>query len=239
MEELNIKLFLDIGEFPRGSGDGAGDGTSDGTGYGYGHGYGFDYGCGIGHGYGSDYSNGDAYGKGTGYGKGAGHGYESGDGYGYGSQIKSINGAVVYQIDDIATLIDSVHGNHAKGRILNSDLNTTPCYIAKCGNFFAHGKTLKDAFADARKKYEKSLPLEERITTFNAKFPDNNNPISGRELFEWHHILTGSCRLGREQFCQERELDINNTYTVKEFISITENAYRCDIIKQLKESRGI
>lgn len=241
MEELNIKLFLDIGEFPRGSGDGAGDGTSDGTGYGYGHGYGFDYGCGIGHGYGSDYSNGDAYGKGTGYGKGAGHGYESGDGYGYGygSQIKSINGKAVYQINDIATIIESVHENYAMGRILNSDLTTTPCFIAKCGNFFAHGKTLKDAFADARKKYEKSLPLEERIIAFNVKYPDNDKPISGRELFEWHHILTGSYRLGREQFCRERGLDINNTYTVKEFISITENAYGCGVIKQLKESRSI
>ena len=245
MEKLSIEQFLNIGEFTQGSGDGAGDGISDGTGYGLGHSYGSDYGHGFGYGYGSGYSNGDAYGKGTGYGKGAGHGYESGDGhgdgcgYGNGSQIKSINGKAVYQINDIATIIDSVHFNYAKGYTLNSDLTTTPCFIAKCGNFFAHGKTLKDAFADARKKYEKSLPLEERIIAFNVKYPDNDKPISGRELFEWHHILTGSYRLGREQFCRERGLDINNTYTVKEFISITENAYGCGVIKQLKESRSI
>lgn len=237
MEKLSIEQFLNIGAFTQGSGDGAGDGTSDGTGYGYGHGYGFDYGCGIGHGYGSDYSNGDAYGKGTGYGKGAGHGYESGDGHGYGyrSQIKSINGKAVYQINDIATIIDSVHFNYAKGYILNSNLTTTPCFIAKCGNFFAHGKTLKEAFADARKKYERNAPLEERIKLFNAKFPENDKPVAGRDLFEWHHILSG----GREQFCKEKGLDIDAEYTVREFISLTENAYGGDTIKQLKESRGI
>lgn len=241
MEKLSIEQFLNIGEFTQGSGDGAGDGTSDGTGYGYGHSYGSDYGHGFGYGYGSDYSNGDAYGKGTGYGKGAGHGYESGDGHGdgYGSQIKSINGKAVYQINDIATIIESVHENYVMGSILNSDLTTTPCFIAKCGNFFAHGKTLKEAFADARKKYEENLPLEECIARFNAQFPENDKPVVGRDLFEWHHIFTGFCLMGREQSCKEHNLSFDKQYTVREFISLTENAYGGDIIKQLKESRGI
>ena len=45
--------------------------------------------------------------------------------------------------------------------------------------------------------------------------------------------------MGREQFCKEKGLDIDAEYTVREFISLTENAYGGDTIKQLKESRGI
>ena len=188
-----------------------------------------------------EFSFGYGYDSGYGYGNGYGNGYGDGDGNGYGngSQIKSINGLRVYQVDSVATIIYNVHGNYAVGGILNSDLTITPCYIAKCGNFFAHGKTLREAFADTREKYESNAPLEDRISNFNAKFPDNDKPVSGRELFSWHHILTGSCRMGREQFCIDKGLDIDAEYTVRQFIRITEHAYGMNVIKQLKESRGI
>ena len=172
---------------------------------------------------------------------GSGYGYGSGDGYGYGDgrEIQSINGQPVYIIDGFQTLIDTVFGNFAKGKILHNDLTTTQCYIAKCGNYFAHGESLKKALADAREKYEEKAPLKERIKRFNESFPDNDTLISGEALFEWHHILTGSCLFGRQQFCNERGLSLKDRYTVNEFISITENAYGSSIIKQLKESRDL
>ena len=168
---------------------------------------------------------------------GSGSGYGSGYGSGSGDGIEKINGDTVYKIDSIQTLIDNVHGNYAKGRILNIDLTTTECFIAKCGNYFAHGKTLPKARSDAHEKYEENLPLEERIKSFNQKFTSDTELISGKELFSWHHILTGSCLLGRQNFCKDHGLDINSKYTVKQFIELTENAYGSDIIRKLKESR--
>ena len=236
MEEVDkIMAFLQVDEFPSGSGSG------DGSGYGYGYGSGDGDGSGSGSGYGYGSGSGSGYGYGYGYGSGSGDGSGSGYGYGYGygSKIKSIDDQKVFDIDGVPTIVSQVAGQYAKGFILNGDLTRTPCYIAKCGNFFAHGETLKDAFRDAREKYEENAPLEERIARFNALFPDNDKPVSGRELFSWHHILTGSCLMGREQFCRERGLDIDAEYTVAEFIRLTEHAYGSDAIKKLKESRGI
>ena len=218
MEKVDkIKAFLQVDEFPSGSGDGYGYGDGSGSGDGYGYGDGDGSGSGSGDGYGSD----------------------SGDGSGSGREIQSINGQPVYIIDGFQTLIDTVFGNFAKGKILHDDLTTTQCYIAKCGNYFAHGESLKKALADAREKYEEKAPLKERIKRFNESFPDNDTLISGETLFKWHHILTGSCLFGRQQFCNERGLSLNDRYTVNEFISITENAYGSSIIKQLKESRDL
>ena len=169
------------------------------------------------------------YGDGDGY----GDGYGSGDGDG----IEKINGDTVYKIDSIQTLIDNVHGNYAKGRILNRDLTTTECFIAKCGNYFAHGKTLPKARSDAQEKYEEYSPLEERIKSFNQNFPSDTELISGKELFSWHHILTGSCLFGRQNFCKDHGLDIDSKYTVKQFIELTENAYGSNVIIKLKGSR--
>lgn len=218
--------------------------------------------CGYGNGYGNDYGSGDVYsysnagGNGSGYGSGGGYSYGNGNGSGYGDcygdsygdgcgfgnydrDIESLNGQHVYIIDETQTIITQVIGLYAKGFILGKDLTQKPCYIAKCGNSFAHGETLKDAFRDAREKYEEHAPLEERIASFNTFFPENDKPVSGRVLFSWHHILTGSCLMGRENFCREHGLEIDAEYTIREFIRLTEHAYGKDAIKQLKESRDI
>ena len=226
MEKIKdkIKQFLSIS-----SGYGYGSGYGSGSGYGYGSGYGSSYGSGSGYGYG----DGSGYGYGDGY--GSGYGYGSGDGSGDG--VKKFNGDTVYIIDSLQTIIKSVHDNYAKGLILNSDLTLTPCFIAKEGNFFAHGKTLKEAMQDAHGKYMQSVPVEERIAEFNRKYPDRNKKVDAAELFQWHNILTGSCRMGREQFCKEHGLDYKNgKYTVNEFIELTKDAYGSEIIKQLRDS---
>ena len=228
--------FLRVDEYPNGYGNGNGDGSGSGSGYGYGDGNG--YGDGDGYGYGDGSGYGYGYGSGSGYGYGDGNGYGDGDGDGNGRNIEAINGMVVHRIDGVPTLIDSVHSNYANGRILNSDLTTRPCYIAKCGNYFAHGDTLKEAFHYAAEKYERNMPLEYRIAKFNETYPDREKKIPAKELFSWHHVLTGSCLAGRKHFCEEHGLDYENgEYSVNEFISLTRNAYNGSVIRQLEESK--
>ena len=185
-----------------------------------------------GYGYGDGYGDGYGYGYGSGSGVGVGVGY--GDGYG---EIKRYNGQDVYSIDGVLTLIDAVHGNYARGRIIQGDLTTRDCFIAKKGNYFAHGDTLKEAFDDVNDKFRANLPIEERIALFNAEFPDRETPVSARRLFEWHHILTGSCLAGRMAFCSDKGINLDGMYSVNDFIKIVEGAYGWDIVKQLKNKQ--
>ena len=185
-----------------------------------------------GYGYGDGYGDGYGYGSGSGVGVGVGVGY--GDGYG---EIKRYNGQDVYSIDGVLTLIDAVHGNYARGRIIQGDLTTRDCFIAKKGNYFAHGDTLKEAFDDVNDKFRANLPIEERIALFNAEFPDRETPVSARRLFEWHHILTGSCLAGRMAFCSDKGINLDGMYSVNDFIKIVEGAYGWDIVKQLKNKQ--
>ena len=179
--------------------------------------------------------SGSGYSYGDGYGSGDGCSYGYGSGYGYGISI--LNGERVYQIDDVPTLIDSVSGNFAKGRILQNDLTTRPCYIAKVGKYFAHGDTLHEAMADAQEKYNEHSPLTERIADFNREFPNRDVKVDAARLFEWHHVLTGSCLAGRKAFCEGRGLDYENGhYTVNEFIRLTRNAYGGEAIEELERT---
>ena len=178
--------------------DGAGDGSGDGSGSGYSSGYSPGYGYGDGYGSGDGSGDGDGYGYGSGDGSGDGYGCGygsddgSGDGYGYGEKIASISGQKIYDIDGVPTAIYRVKGNIAKGAILQSDLTFTPCFVVKQDVYFAHGDTLHEAMEALRDKLFEDLPEEERIEAFVAEHqPGVEYP--NRDLFDWHHRLTGSC----------------------------------------------
>ena len=225
-----------------GSGDGYGYGDGDGSGYGNGSGsgYGSGDGSGYGYGYGSGSGDGSGYGYGSGYGDGSGDG--SGYGYGYGSgygdgNIKSFNNQKVYIIDSIFTIIDCVKGNFANGKILNADLTTKPCYIAKKENVFAHGNTLKEAVKAVEAKWIDIQPIEQKIANFKEKYQSLKSIAKASDLFNWHHILTGSCEMGRRQFCYEHNIDVTkDKFTISQFIELTINSYNGQIIQQLKEN---
>jgi hypothetical protein len=211
--EDRIKQFLSIG-----SGSGSGDGSGYGSGSGYGDGDGYGYGSGSGSGYG----DGSGYGSGYGYGDGCGDG------------IKSINGNSIYVVDNIPTIITNVKGNIAKGFILQSDLSLTPCFIAKENNQFSHGNTLHEAFESLREKLYDDSTEEERILKFKEHFSDFSKKYSAKDLFIWHHVLTGSCKAGREAFCKDKGIDVDNDrFTVYEFIELTKNSYGGEIIRKL------
>ena len=226
------------------------DGYGGGKGSDYGSDYGYGYGSDYGYGYGSDYSfslvdaNGGGALNGSGYGFGCGRGCGGGDGEGcYGRYDSSddvgiieINGYKAYLIDDVITIITHIKGKYAKGYIVGDDLSFSPCFVAKVGNSFAHGKTLKDAVKDATQKELEKLPEEERIDMFKQEFGGLDSLHKGKKYYDWHHILTGSCTMGRDEFCKTHSVDMDAEYTVRYFLEITKNSYGSEIIKQLIES---
>ena len=162
---------------------------------------------------------------------GYGHGY----GYGSGDGLISFNGQKVYYIDNLATVIDQVRGNLAKGFIVRDDLSTWRCYLVKGNNMFAHGATVKEAEKALQDKIFETMNTDEKINAFLEKFAlDIKYPA--KEYYEWHHKLTGSCEFGRNAFCKNHDIDLENgLYTVQEFIEITRNDYGSSIIEQLAE----
>ena len=96
---------------------------------------------------------------------------------------------------------------------------------------------LREAMADAQAKYNENRPLEERIADFNREFPYRDVKVEAARLFEWHHILTGSCLAGRKAFCEEHGLDYEHGhYTVNELISLTREAYGGEAIQELERT---
>ena len=220
-----------IGDWGNGNGDGLikCDGYGDGYGVGSGdsEGYGFSsnsfsvdsdfgYGCGFGS---------------AGYGRRDGSGDDSA-GCEYGG-IKALNGNIVDYIDYVPSIITQVHGNIACGYIVKEDLTLESCFIAKAGNSFAHGKTLKDAVADAEAKETERLPVEKRIEKFIEVFGSLDSEHTGKEFYDWHHILTGSCKMGRDEFCRSHSIDLAQKYSVRYFLDITKDSYGSDVIKMI------
>lgn len=226
MEGIKIEEFISSGYgYGYGSGPGYGAGSGDGDGSGYGDGYGAGYG----------YGYGDGYGDGYGYGSGDGSGYVTGRGARY---IKGIYGNQIYIIDGVPTIIQHIHGNYAKGAIVNADLTTSHCFIAKQDGIFAHGETLSEAVRALRDKLFMLIPEEERINAFVVEHAGMKAyPVM--DFFEWHGKLTGSCEMGRRDFAKRHQIDLNGEMTVEEFIRLTENDYGGEIIKKLKPLYGM
>ena len=234
METIKIKEFLDARSgYGDGSGSGSGDGygsgygSGDGSGYGDGYGYGDGDGYGSGSGYGFGYGSGYVSGFGYGSGYGSGSGYGDGDGYG----IKKYDGEDVHMIDGVQTIITSVHGDIAKGFILQGDLTLMPCFIAKVDGCFAHGETVRQAVTDARDKAFEDMPQEERITAFlDAIKPNTEYPVM--TLYDWHHRLTGSCEAGRKAFAKDHGIDLSADMTREAFFELTKDAYGGSVIRK-------
>ena len=231
MLEEKIREFSDISN---GSCTGASAGKGDAIGRGFGGGYGI---CNNEH-IGTD---GVCAGVDVGGGYGCGSGSPDGNGYGSGDNIgvKEINGNIVYIIDDIHTIITSVRNNIAKGFIVRNDLQFEPCYVVKENNEFAHGDTLKDAFMSLHEKLYDDSTEEERIEAFKKQFPEYDIKYNNRDLFVYHHVLTGSCRMGREAFVSNKGLSLDGKTSVREFVKLTQDAYGGYIIKKLPEAYGI
>lgn len=150
--------------------------------------------------------------------------------------MKNFCGNVVYLIDNVPTLIDHVHRNIARGRILNADLSLTPCYIAKGNSYFAHGETVQDAMNALEEKILDNMPAEEKIQEFMKKFQPFT-VYAAKEFYHWHHTLTGSCEMGRKEFAKDHEIDIeNDQMTPEKFMDLTKDAFGGSVIRKLMEA---
>lgn len=220
-----ITAFLDVS---RGYGCGGGSiYISFGDGSGSGDGSVSDYGVGSV----SRGRSGFGSGAGSGYGVGSGHG--SGIGSGVYGCTKSVNGETVHMIDSVQTIIRAVHGNIARGAVLNLDLTMEPCYVAKQGNLFAHGRTLHEAMEALRDKLFDDMPEDDRIEAFLEE-TDQSRKYPTQYFYDWHHRLTGSCDMGRRQFAREHSIDLaNGTMTLDEFLEMTKAAYGGDVIRKV------
>ena len=208
--EKDIERFLAVSS---GSGSGSGDGDGSGSGSGSG------YGSGDGSGYGSGYGSGDGYGDGDGYG------------------IREFNGRKVYNIDNVPTLIYAVKGDAARGAVLLKDMTLRDCWIAKRGNLFAHGDTLHEAVEAVEAKWMENSPLDERIAEFAKTHPSLDEPYG--DLFDWHHILTGSCEFGRRQWCEEHGYKPTDSITLRMFLTETVGNYGGDVIRLVAKEYGL
>ena len=194
-------------------------------------------GSGSGEGEGTGYGDGSGEGTGYGYGSGYGSGSGSGSGDGYGEGIKEFAGRKVYNIDRQSTLIYAVRGNVAKGAVLGRDLTLKDCWIAKRGNFFAHGVTLHAAVEAVEAKWMENRPLNDRIAEFVKTHPSLDEGYG--DLFDWHHVLTGSCEFGRRQWCEEHGYKPTDSITLRTFFEQTKNDYGGDVIREVANSYGL
>jgi len=258
MEDL-IKAFMSIEPVTNGDGSGYGygygdgDGDGSGSGYGDGSGSGYGYGYGDGDGDGSGSGSGDGSGSGSGYGYGYGDGDGSGSGSGYGDgdvkpivysdykkgfltkqihSFKTFNKQPVYYIDDIPCVFLSIVNNVAKVLVIKDDMSTQKMYIAKSGNLFAHGDTKENAIEAVNDKFYSSLSFEEKRDEFIKKFKKNEF-YSNHLFFEWHHLLTGSCKSGREMFVKSNGIDLDSSMTTLQFLTITKNEYNGEVIRKI------
>jgi hypothetical protein len=231
MEGLNkrIKEFLSTDDSTKyGFGASFGGGTI--TGYGNGYGNASWNGCGDGYGYGYRYRYSD-------YGSDYEYGNEYGRGYGCGDGIAVFEGKPVHDIDGIQTIITTIHAGFAKGYILNSNLTLTPCFIAKSGDIFAHGETLKKAISALQGKLFKDMTAEERINAFIESYPDEDTKIPARDLWIWHSRLTGSCEMGRNQFVTDHRINLEkDEFTPIEFCEMCKHSYGYSVIQKLEEA---
>ena len=229
-----------------GGGHGSGGGFDDGSGYGGGHGSGGGcrYSCGDGSGYGSGGGGGCGCRSGTGCcdgsvaGAGLYYGFGEGCCDGDGSGIKSFCSNPVYYINNIPTLIDYVFlcDTVADGRIINSDLTTTPCYIVRQNNVFAHGGTLEKAFKASIKKLLSGMADDDRVRAF-VDCHKNGVKYLNIDFAVWHSELTGSDKTGVELFSPDEghSIDMYDSMDVLEFIELTKDEYGADIIMRLSE----
>lgn len=228
-----IKRFLEV---PHDDGYGKGSGCGDGFGDGSGYGSGCSCGCGFsdGDGSGCGFSDGDGFGDGSGDGFGFGDGSGFGDGFGVTSFVRD----AVSMVDGVPTIIDHVHGNVAKGRILMTDFTTKDCYVVKSEDaIFAHGYTLREAMDALLEKQFDDIPEEKRIEAFLETHSEDKK-YPAQDLFDWHHRLTGSCMAGRKAFCLNHQIDLeHDSFTVDEFIELTKDDYGGSVIRNMAKKR--
>lgn len=151
--------------------------------------------------------------------------------------ITMFNGQKVYNIDSMLTVITSIHGDIASGFIINNDLTTKKCAIARGHGYFAHGDDVQSAVSALEAKILESLDIDEKMTKFKEEFKLGTK-YPARKFYNWHHILTGSCEFGRNEFARTHGVDLDKSMTPEEFFALVNGFYGWENIKKAAESIG-
>lgn len=115
--------------------------------------------------------------------------------------------------------------------------NTTMCFAETADGSFRLRPLyyVTDADKTVMEKVFEDMPEEERIAEF-WKCHENGVKYPARDLYDWHHRLTGSCEMGRNTFAAEHGIDLNSdTFTVAEFVELCGKSYGGEIIQKLAE----
>lgn len=76
-------------------------------------------------------------------------------------------------------IVEHVRGDFAQGYVLMNTISFEPCYIAKNGDYFAYGKTLRDANMALRETIKKDEIVRELISEFIVESPDADVQAQG------------------------------------------------------------
>lgn len=137
-----------------------------------------------------------------------------------GSTIASFNGFKTYFINDFVVIVKHIHGPWALGEIINNDLTTTKCYIAKVHNHFVIAGSIKEVIEEMRKKITGSLNLyKDMAMAFVIAHPDYEKEYDWDEMVAWHSLDATSCADGRKRFSTLANKKSGDLGTPKELIS--------------------
>lgn len=154
--------------------------------------------------------------------------------------LQMIDGYKVSLINGASIIITNIHGNVAQGYLLEKIVYKKPCFIIKGEGYFAYSDTLFDAYEKLVKiilfnKYA-GTSNDNLLYAFKEKFPIYDKPYSNRDFFIWHSIITRSCREGREEFCDDYNINIRSKSTVRKFIELAKEANYCvKVIEKLEK----
>ena len=136
------------------------------------------------------------------------------------------------------TVLKSVHGDLAHGYTIGDDLTTTECYVARGHGYFAHGKTARDATSSLECKILSGMDTDTKVEEFVKRF-DKDGKYPVRDFYEWHGLLTGSCKFGRDSFAKEHGISMDGEMGTKEFLGLTKDAFGSEVIRSIIERLGL
>ena len=107
--------------------------------------------------------------------------------------------------------------------IYETEENKQKAYVARKGDKFAHGKTIKEAKNDLRYK------ISDRDTSkFKSWKKEDVKPTD--EIIEAYMTITGACSFGTKQFCNE--IKLKDEYRVEDIFELTKGRFGAEQFKE-------
>lgn len=94
--------------------------------------------------------------------------------------------------------------------------------VAKQGEFYAHGKNIKDALLDLRFKMVERDKSDYEVLTLESV-------LSYEDAIVMYRVITGACKQGTQDFLQNNSIE-EKDYSVKEIIDLTKGQYGSDYL---------